>query len=97
MPGFKIVGDHHHRLLSEQYKTSLKSLEGQTIGNYENGQYKARLYGGDDVLLFEILMDNNPAKSYEKEAYEPLEIMAKSFDVNEMYIWNQNVRDYELL
>jgi len=97
MAGFKIVEDHHHRKLSQRYQTSLGSLEGQTLGDYENGQFKVRLYGGEDELLFDILMDNDPANSYEKEAFEPLEVMARSFDVNEMYIWNQRLRDYELL
>ncbi|MDI3236436.1 hypothetical protein QK289_15580 [Exiguobacterium antarcticum] len=97
MPGFKIIQDHLHRKMSQSFQTSLRTLEGQTLGNYENGQFKARLYGGEDELFFEILMDNDPTNSYEKEAYEPLEVMAKSFDVNEMYIWNQTVKNYVLL
>jgi len=98
MAGFKVIFDNFHRKMRLESSIEIPVLEGQTHGDYQEGTFKVRLHGGDhDELMFEIAMDHNPFTASEKDVFEPLEILAKTFDVNAMYAFNPSNKNYELM
>lgn len=98
MAGFKVVRDDFHRAMMKESLIKIPILEGQTHGDYQDGQYKVRLHGGEeDQLMFEIVMDKDPFTASERDVFEPLEILAKTFDVNAMYALNPTNDNYELM
>lgn len=98
MAGFKVIRDNFHRAIKEFSSVEIPILEGQVHGDYQDGEFKVRLHGGEnDELMFEVVMDHNPFTASEKEVFEPLEVLAKTFDVNAMYAFNPTNKNYELM
>lgn len=98
MGGFKIVRDEFHKKINQEMLVEIPTLEGQVFGDYLDGNFRIRLNGGDeDLMMFEIVMDSNPFTASEKDVFEPLDILATTFDVNEMYAFNPKNKRYELM